>query len=293
MVEIECVVEARNLLGESPNWHPGEQALYWVDIAKPSIWRYDPVSKAAREWILSEQVSSLVHRPGGGLCATLRSGFAYVTLGEDRVDVQPLVNPEPDQPRNRLNDGKCDRRGRYWCGTMNMDFAGPTGALWRLDADLGCQRMEQGVMVSNGLAFSPDDRVLYFADTRADTVWAYDFDLASGTLANRREFVSPHGQAGLVDGATVDAEGYYWCARIRGGQLARYDPTGRLERTIALPVQHPTMCSFGGPGLDVLYVTCGTSFLQPGEADTQPLAGALLAVHGTGARGLPEPFFAR
>ncbi|NKB60033.1 MAG: SMP-30/gluconolactonase/LRE family protein [Alphaproteobacteria bacterium] len=288
--EVECIVECANILGEGPIWHPKEQALYWCDNLKPSIQRYDPATGAVTAWPLEKQVGSIVFREQGGVAAGMEHGFCFIYL--DSGTIEEIVDPEADLSGNRLNDGKCDRAGRYWCGSMDAALKSPTAALYRFDPDKSCHRMDDGFTVSNGIAFSPDDKVMYFSDSRADTVYAYDFDLASGMIANRRVFISTKDIAGRVDGATVDADGFYWCAHIHAGEIARYDPDGALERTIPLPVRHPTMCTFGGENLDTLYVTSSTKFLEPGKAEKQPLAGGLFAVRDVGATGLVEPFFA-
>ncbi len=290
MPDVECLVECANILGEGPIWHPREKALYWCDNLKPSVQRYDPATGEATVWPLDKQVGSIVFRESGGIVAGMECGFCFIDL--ETGGIESIVDPEAGIAGNRLNDGKCDRAGRYWCGSMDAALKDPTAALYRLDTDLSCHRMDDGFTVSNGIAFSPDDKVMYFSDTRAETVYAYDFDLASGALENRRVFISTREIAGRVDGATVDADGYYWCAHIHGGEIARYDPDGRLERTIPLPVRHPTMCTFGGEDFDTLYVTSSTKFLGPGEAENQPLAGALFAIHDVGAKGIVEPYFA-
>ena len=290
MAEVTCPIAHKSILGESPVWNAAERALYWVDILGPSIQRYDPASGEARVWDMAEEIGSMAFRAGGGVVAALRSGFHFVDLESGAAE--RVADPEPDKPDNRFNDGKCDRAGRYWCGTMAMDMSAGVGALYRLDADLSCHKMVDGITVPNGLAWSPDDRVMYFADTRAQTVWAYDFDIATGAIANRRVFISTEGVAARIDGATVDRDGNYWCAHIDDWSIACYDPNGALARTVRLPVQHPTMCAFGDNNLDVLYVTSLTTRLKPGEEKDQPLAGALFAIHGLGAVGLPEPCFA-
>ena len=290
MPEIECLVECADILGEGPIWHPEEKVLYWCDNLKPSVQRYDPATGEVSAWPLEKQVGSIVFRESGGIVAGMECGFCFIDL--DTGEVETIVDPEAGIVGNRLNDGKCDRAGRYWCGSMDAALKNPTAALYRLDADFSCHRMDEGFTVSNGIAFSPDDKVMYFSDTRAETVYAYDFDLASGALENRRVFISTKEIAGRVDGATVDTEGFYWCAHIHGGEIARYDPDGKLERTIPLPVRHPTMCTFGGDNFETLYVTSSTKFLEPGEAESQPLAGALFGIHGVGAKGLVEPYFA-
>jgi len=290
MPKIECLVECANILGEGPIWHPKEEALYWCDNLKPSVLRYDPATGDVSVWPLEKQVGSIVFRESGGIVAGMECGFCFLDLETGGIEI--IVDPEADIAGNRLNDGKCDRAGRYWCGSMDAALKNPTAALYRLDTDFTCHRMDDGFTVSNGIAFSPDDKVMYFSDTRAETVYAYDFDIASGALENRRVFISTKEIAGRIDGATVDTEGFYWCAHIHGGEIARYDPAGKLERTIPLPVRHPTMCTFGGENFDTLYVTSSTRFLEPGEAAGQPLAGALFAIHDVGAKGLVEPYFA-
>jgi len=287
--EIVPVQRMGNLLGEGPQWHPEEQALYWVDALARQIHRLDAAGQVA-SWAMPEIVASFAIRAGGGLIAALKSGFATVDLATGAVT--PLLDPEPERPENLLNDGKCDRRGRFWCGSRDGALAAPTGSLYRLDPGFACRRMDQGFICSNGIAWSPDDRLMYFADTRAETVWTYDFDLDEGAIRNRRVFLSTRDIEGRVDGATVDAEGHYWTALVHGWAIARWDPQGRLDRLIRLPVKHPTMCTFGGPGLDVLYVTTAASMVPEAERADQPLAGALFAIHGLGVRGLPETKFA-
>ncbi len=289
MAQIECIYEAKDILGEGPIWHPDEKKLYWCDNLRSCIHCYDPVSGNLQQWDMPEEVGSIVFRSKGGIVAGMKSGFCSIDL--DSMKIEPIADPESDIPGNRFNDGKCDRRGRYWCGTMDAALTNPTAALYKLDTDLSCHRMDKGFICSNGMAWSPDNRTMYFADTRAEIVYAYDFDIETGTIENRRQFISTAEIPGRVDGATVDTEGNYWCAHIHGAAIACYDPMGRLIRSIDMPVRQPTMCTFGGNNFDILFVTSATKFLKAGEAETQPLAGALFAILDVGARGLPEPFF--
>jgi sugar lactone lactonase YvrE len=242
-----------------------------------------------KTWPLPCPIGSFVFRRQGGLVGALQTGFHAIDLATGRIE--PIIHPEPERAGNLLNDGKCDRRGRYWCGSRDAALAEPKGALYRLDPDHSCRRMDDGFIVSNGIAFSPDDRVMYFADSRAAAVYAYDFDIDDGAIRNRRLFVSTQEIGGRPDGATVDREGYYWCALVHGGAIGRFDPKGRLDRKIELPVRQPTMCSFGGADLDILYVTSSTALVPEAQRATQPLAGALFAIRDLGVRGLPEPFF--
>ncbi|MGL4289159.1 MAG: SMP-30/gluconolactonase/LRE family protein [Phreatobacter sp.] len=285
---IEIIGTIANQLGEGPCWHGPEQALYWVDALAPAVHRLDAAGKRTT-WAMPEIIGSFVFRRAGGLVGALKTGFATIDLADGTVST--IVDPEPDQPSNILNDGKCDRRGRYWCGSRNGDLTHPTGALHRLDPDLSVRRMDHGFIVSNGIAFSPDDRTIYLADSRAETVFAYDLDIDDGVISNRRVFFSTRDIAGRCDGATVDAEGYYWCALIHGGQVAKVDPKGRFDRLIDMPVKHPTMCTFGGPKLDILYVTSAAAMVPEAERAAAPHAGALFAVHDLGVTGLPEPHF--
>ncbi len=289
MPEITCIYEARDVLGEGPIWNEEEKSLYWCDNIRSIVYRYDSRLGTTRRWQMKEEIGSLVFRRGGGIVAGMKSGFCFLDL--EAGTVEHIVTPEPDTG-NCLNDGKCDRRGRYWCGTINRDLKTPNGGLYRLDPDLTAHKMESGIIASNGMAFSPDDKTLYFCDSRQDTVWAYDLDIDSGNISNRRVFVSTKDIPGRVDGATVDTEGNYWCAHIHGWHVVCYDPKGREIRRIKLPVQHPTMCTFGGDDYDVMYVTSGKRFLDPKDAASQPLAGSLFAIHDVGAKGLPEPRFA-
>jgi L-arabinonolactonase len=286
---VEVVLEARNSLGEGPCWHGGEQALYWVDALRPAVHRLNGDGSLST-WEMPRIIGSFVFRRNGGLVGAMRNGFAAIDLSDGSSAT--IVDPEPDRPTNILNDGKCDRLGRYWCGSRDGDLSRPVGALHRLDPDFSVRRMDDGFIVSNGIAWSPDDRTMYFADSRAETVFAYDFNLDAGEISNRRVFFSTRDIEGRCDGATVDTEGFYWCALVHGGKIARVDPKGRFDRFIDMPVKHPTMCTFGGPDLDILYVTSAASMLSEAERASNPLAGALFAIRDLGVKGIPEPHFA-
>lgn len=299
MPHIECVAPVQAILGEGPIWNVEEQALYFIDAWQPLILRWRPSDARLHTWRLPEAlncepIGSLVFRERGGLVVAMKSGFHRLDLatGEHELIADPERERPPVPVTNRLSDGKCDRRGRYWCGSTNSTLKDPTGTLFRLDPDGTCTAMAGGTIVSNGIAFSPDDRTMYYADSRALTVWAYDFDLQAGTISNRRAFVSTRGLGGRVDGATVDADGNYWAALIGMGAIGCFDPSGLLQRTVTLPVKNPAMCTFGGANLDELYVVTSTRFTPDDLRRRQPLAGGLFRITGLGARGLPEPRFA-
>lgn len=295
MVEIECVARAGNILGEGPWWDVAGQALLWVDAWDSRVWTLEPGrgsvgSRKLPEPIADEPVGSIVLDTNGHLVCAMRRGFWRI---DPDTNVATLVAEcERGRPAtNRLNDGKCDRAGRYWCGSLNTDWTQVSGALYRLEANGRVECVIDTHGISNGIAFSPDDRIFYFADTRAGMVWQFDFDLVTGALANRRPYIDMAHIAGQLDGATVDAEGYYWCALFGAGAVARFDPEGRLVRRVELPTRHPTMCTFGGADLGTLYVTSARRFLSPTELAAQPLAGALFSIQGLGVKGLSEPRF--
>jgi sugar lactone lactonase YvrE len=291
VIDVACVVPARAILGESPIWDPVDEALWWVDIRRPAVHRYLPRTGAADAWPMPEEVGSLALRRerGRGLLLALRSGLAFFDPATGALE--RVCRPEPDQPDNRLNDGKCDRRGRFWVGSMHVSGRQPTGVLYRVDPDLAWQRVVDGITVPNSLAFAPDDRTLYFADTPTRRIMAHGLDLERGALGPARVFVTVPDDAGYPDGSTVDAEGFLWNAHWDGGRLTRYAPDGRVDRVVPLPVTRPTCCAFGGSALDVLYVTTASVRLGEAELGRQPWAGGLLALD-VGVRGLPEPRFA-
>lgn len=298
-MDVACVSSTANDLGESPCWDAETKRLYWIDAWRAEIHALDPASGETRSAVLASAlegrpIGSIGRHAGGGMIAGVKGGFWHLHPDFDRGSgsAHPVAAVEADRPpANRLNDGKCDRAGRFWCASVNTDHRSPTGALWRLEAGTAPALMQEGLTVGNGIAFSPDDRWMYLADTFTRTVWRYAFDLATGALADRRPFISTDHIRGFVDGATVDADGCYWAALFRGGAVAQFDPDGRLMRHIGLPVANPTMCTFGGAELDILYVTSASRFLDEEQKREQPLAGSLFAIGGLGARGLPEPRF--
>jgi len=289
-VEVKVIVEAGDVLGEGVIWHPEEQALYWCDNLKSNIQRYLPATGEHRVWPMPEEVGCIVFREQGGICAAMKSGFAYIDDLDDFA-IRYIVDPEPGLDGNRLNDGKCDRAGRFWCGSMDAGLQNRTASLYRLDPDESCHRMDTGFIVSNGIAWSPDNRVMYFSCTRSEALYAYDFNFASGDISNRRVLVDTSDKPFRIDGATVDSDGNYWCAEVHDWCIGKYAPDGTQLDRVRLPVRQPTMCTFGGENLDILYVVSATRFLEPHEVSEQPLAGAVFAIHGTGATGIAEPYF--
>jgi sugar lactone lactonase YvrE len=294
-LNIACVSGVANDLGESPYWDAEAERLYWIDAWKTEVHALDPATGTTCCTDLTSAlgglpIGSIARHASGGMIGGVKSGFYHLDL--DKRSASLISAVESDRPpTNRLNDGKCDRAGRFWCASVNTDHRTPSGALWRLEQGCDPVLMQDGLVVGNGIAFSCDDRVMYLADTFAGTVWRYDFDIATGEISDRRPFISTAHIRGYVDGATVDSDGCYWAALFRGGAVAQFDPDGKLVRHIRLPVSNPTMCAFGGPNLDVLYVTSASRFLDDEQLCAQPLAGRVFTIHGLDARGVPEPRF--
>ena len=282
------MLDSRSFLGEGPLWDPREQVLWWVDIKSRLIHRTNPATGVTAQWSAPEDPGCLAVRAQGGLVLTMSSGFHFFDPASGAFD--RITDPEADQPENRFNDGKTDRQGRFWAGTMHDPHLRPSGALYRLDPDLHCHRMVEGIHVSNALAWSPDSRVMYYGDSLAYCVWAWDFDAATGDIANRRVFVDTRDSGGVPDGATVDAEGCYWLTLPRTGKIIRYDSSGQTMQVIALPTDLPTCVMFGGPDLDILYCTSATLGRSAAELAGQPGAGGLFAIE-VGVKGLPEAHF--
>ncbi|MBV8566505.1 MAG: SMP-30/gluconolactonase/LRE family protein [Methylobacteriaceae bacterium] len=236
-------------------------------------------------------VGSLAVCDTGGLLVAVRGGLSFFDPASGTFEM--VANPEADLPDYRFNDGKCDRAGRFWVGSMHNTLRGEfSGFLYRLDRERGCIRMADGIAIPNSLAWSRDDRTMYFADTYRRTIFAYDFDIESGGIGNRRVFAPATGRPGAPDGSTVDVDNFLWNAVYGGGRLDRYAPDGRLDCEIRLPMSQPTSCAFGGPSLETLYVTSATQHMREEDLARQPFAGAVIALN-VGVRGLPEPYFAR
>ncbi len=283
--------------GESPAWHADEGAWYWVDMPARRIWRLDYASGATRFWEAPEMAACIAPAARGGLLAGMESGIFHLALhGDGGVSAERLAAPPLSELGQgmRFNDGRCDRQGRFWAGTMFMDMAAEraVGKLYRFTAEDGLSRpFVAGLLTQNGTAFSPKGDVMYLSDShpRRRLVWAFDYDIASGTPYNMRVFLDLGAQKGRPDGAAVDADGCYWTCANDGGLLQRYPPAGILDREIALPCAKPSMCSFGGPDLSTLLVTS----IDPGNAAGEPWPGSVLLLR-PGVQGVADvPFAAR
>ncbi|HEY4079473.1 MAG TPA: SMP-30/gluconolactonase/LRE family protein [Burkholderiaceae bacterium] len=280
-------------VGESPIWSSAEQAWYWVDIAGRTLWRYQPSSDALRSWQTPEMVACLALAADGGMIAGMESGIFRLALGtSEQAEASKLTSVEHARDHMRFNDGRCDRQGRFWSGTMFMDTAqaSAVGRLYRFNGARGAlSPMIGGLIVQNGLAWSPDGRTMYLSDSHPTRrlIWEFDFDPDDGVPTHRRIFVDMHQHPpGRPDGAAIDVDGCYWICANDGGAVLRFTPQGRLDRSLSVPMAKPSMCAFGGPGLDVLLVTSIGANRHAGD----PWAGAVLALR-PGVQGMPESLF--
>lgn len=272
------------MVGEGPVWDVADQALYYIDILTKRVFRWDPASGAHRSWDVPDIIGSMALRAGGG--AVLALGTGVHTLDFATGVVEPLALLDPPDPSVQLADGKVDRRGRFVFGTSHRAMKEFAGGLYSLDQGKITQ-IDDDIGLGNGPCFSPDDRTLYHADSLRHLIYAYDYDIETGSATNRREFLNVSRWGPIPDGATVDADGNIWSAICEGGVVLCISPAGEVLREIAFPTHIPASVMFFGPQLDRLFVpTIDPSFLgrQASEDD-----GAIFVIDGLGVRGLPEP----
>jgi sugar lactone lactonase YvrE len=294
-VEMSVLGNLRCKVGESPLWSPAEMACYWVDIEGRAICRWRHGDAQVRCWTLPGRPGCIALAQDGGLVCAMEDQIVHVSLmGDGSIEARPLARLQHAQPGMRLNDGRADREGRFWVGSMVMDMAlaAPAGKVYRWVAANEMPHSQEPIehlhslIVPNGLAFSPDGRTMYLSDSHPSVrrIWAFDLDEA-GLPHRQRVFVDMHQHPGRPDGAAVDVDGCYWTCANDAGQIHRFTPDGRLDRSIQVPVSKPSMCAFGGSDMDELFITSiRPAQPQPHEAD---LAGATFVCR-PGVRGLPE-----
>jgi sugar lactone lactonase YvrE len=262
------------------------QILYWVDIDGQTYYHFSPVAGELRKVEVGLEVNALAARASGGLVMTTPRGFAL--WDEQTAALTVLALPPTEPAATRLNDGAVDSAGRFWAGTMRVGSEGDParGNLYRLEGDHTVTRMDSGFIASNGIGWSPDAKTMYFTDSRRQVIYAYDYDVLTGAIEHRRPLIQLSDEGSVPDGLTVDSEGGIWS----GWRIVRYDPEGKQEREIALPVQYPTSCAFGGPALDELYITSAITWLSAQERADQPLAGDVFRLK-LGIKGQDFPRF--
>lgn len=279
-------------VGESPVWSVGEQALYWVDIEAPALRRWSAADAQITSWRAPERIACVALHADGGLIAGMETGVFHVRPGAaGRLDCTLLAPIDHPEPGMRFNDGRCDRQGRFWAGTMvrDMSLARPVGGLYRTDGAGLSAPLVQGLVTQNGLGFSPDGGTMYLSDSHPSVQKIWTLPLHDdGTVGERRLFVDMKDLPGRPDGAAVDAEGGYWICANDAGLVHRFTPDGRLDRSIRVPASKPSMCSFGGANMDLLFITS----IRPGQPVGEDVAhGGAVFVARPGVRGLAETPF--
>ena len=290
-MEIEVVLDVGATIGESPTWASAENALYWIDVKKPALYRYDPMTGGQQSWPMPSDIGAfgLVSHPPGAVVA-LRQGIFRLDFASGSL--MRLAPPPFDPALFRFNEGACDAAGRFWVGVMfdPLDDAVPPqeSSLHSFTLREGLRTEPDSAELHNGMAWSPDGRRFYLSHSYRREVFTYAFDPASGRLGVRHLFAQIPEALGLPDGAAVDSQGGYWCALHGGSRLRRYTALGAVDRDITLPVSQPTMCAFAGEALDELYVTTASDKLSPEQRRREPLAGALLRLR-PGESGTVRP----
>jgi L-arabinonolactonase len=287
--QAEIVVDGKNELGEGVVWSSAHGEVQWTDILGRRFWTYSPSDGATRSVALPDRLACFAPLGGTSLLAGFAGGLEVFDLKSGAR--RPIAAIEPDRPTTRVNDGKLDRRGRLVFGTMDEAPSGarPIGQVYAYEGGTSPRALVSGVRIANSIAFSPDGRRMYFADTPTKIIRCYDYDLDSGDLSGERTFATVEGP-GFPDGSTVDADGCLWNAEWGGGRVVRYTPDGRVDRAVALPCSQVTCCAFGGARLDRLYVTTARIGLDAAALAREPHAGALFVIDA-GVTGLADTPF--
>lgn len=288
-IEVELVLDAHAQLGEGPVWDGMTNVLMWVDIVGCVVHRFDPSVGCDRVVNVGKPVGAVAPRQSGGLVLALEDGFGL--LDANCSEPSMIWNTDASERGCRMNDGKCDSAGRFWAGTMAYDLRPYAGALYRLETGYRVTKVLDGITISNGLGWSPDDRRMYFIDSGTGGVDVFDYDRDSGSVSRRRRLVEVSASVGMPDGMTVDSEGFIWVSLWGGSAVHRHAPDGRLDMIISLPVSQVTSCAFGGSDLSDLYITSATAGLSPDQRSRQSLAGGLFRCR-PGVTGLAPHFFA-
>lgn len=274
---VKLVLDAKATLAEGPCWNAEQRMLYWVDILGETFSRFHPESGVNEIFPIGEYVGAVVCAGENEVVLATQSGFQKYQIQERQLT--PLVDPESHLPGNRFNDGKCDASGRFWAGTMEVIEKEATGSLYVLETDHSYRKVYEGVGVSNGIAWSLDEKEMYYIDSMKKLVLAFEYEAGRGEINNARTRIDFRTEKGFPDGMTMDEEGMLWIAHWDGWQVSRWNPqTGQKLDSITVPAAKVTSCVFGGKGLDTLYITTARKGLQEGQMGDQPHAGGIFAV---------------
>jgi L-arabinonolactonase len=288
-VQAELLLDCRNVHGEGVLWNALDNRLWWTDIHGKTLWAYAPVERAAERYPCPDRICCFAPRRDGSLVAAFADGFAFFDPRSGRRE--DIASFEPDLPQTRLNDGRTDRQGRFIAGGMDERDLAPLSSVWRLDPDLTLTRLFDSVRCANSTCFSPDGRTMYFADSPDCEIVAFDYDPESGSVTGKRSLASLPKDRGVPDGSCVDAEGFIWNAVWEGYRIDRFAPDGRLDRSIPVPVMKPTCVAFGGPDLDILFITTSRLGSSDDLLEKELHSGGLFALR-PGVKGLIDPPFA-
>lgn len=284
-----CIIDHNNLLGESPLWCPKTKLLYWVDIKGKSIHSYSPGKKIVQSYPTPGEVSCLALDQKGQLIAGMGKSIIRIEL-EDPPVIKLLDKVDELIPNNRCNDGKCDRLGRFWIGTMDNNEEKKTGSLYCFSNDKSLKKILSNFVIVNGIGWSPDNTIMYVTDSVNRTIYSFDYDLELGQMKSQRVFALINKKDGYPDGLTVDSKGNVWSAHWDGWKISCYRPDGKINKIIEMPVPRPTSCIFGGENMRSLYVTSSSYRLSEKEMLESPLSGGIFEID-TSTEGLIETEF--
>lgn len=285
-LKIEVVTDATCLLGEGPVWVTKRKLVCWIDILNGLIHQYSPLHKKHTTIPVHQMIGTIAPCTNGNLVAALQNGFAFINRETGNIDM--ITDPEDHLPNNRFNDGKCDPAGRFWAGSMAISEEKGAGSVYALYKNLKSIKKISGVTISNGMAWSSDGKTFYYIDTPTFEIVAYDYEIATGNISNKKTIIKIDEKEGNPDGMTIDRDGMLWVAHWDGWQLTRWNPaTGEKLGSIRMPVAKVTSCTFGGEALDDLYITSARVGLTEKELEQQPLAGSLFVIKNCGYQGMP------
>jgi sugar lactone lactonase YvrE len=279
-----------SLLGEGPVWDAQRNSICWVDILGGFVHRLQVTSGSAQTLALQQLVGCVALCRDGNYIAGLKDGIGLVNCDNGKITL--VANPESHLPGNRFNDGKCDPAGRLWVGSMALSEETGAGSLYAVDKNFRWKKMIDNVTISNGMAWSSDNRTFYYIDTPTRTVVAYNYDVETGSISNRKVVVNISANEGFPDGMTIDSEDNLWIAHWDGWQVSRWNPrTGQKILTVEMPAARITSCAFGGPSLEELYITSARTGLSEADLIKQPDAGKLFVLKSSGHQGVKTSYF--
>jgi sugar lactone lactonase YvrE len=290
LTEAKLVIESNSPLGEGPIWDHKTQVLWWVDILEGLVHRHDPADGANQSWSVEQMIGTIVTAQDGRLVIAAEKGFHW--FDPETGNIELIVEPEPDKPQNRFNDGKCDPAGRLWAGTMPISEEGNSGILYCLHPDGKAETKQTGYAIPNGIVWNDEATIMYHIDSPTRRVDAWDYDNPTGSISNRRAVYHVQQEGAFPDGMAMDVEGKIWLALWGGWAVIRFDPVNgeELER-IPVPVSRTSACAFGGPNLNTLFITTAKKDITPDELEKEPLAGCVFKTN-PGVCGQPPVSFA-